>query len=210
METEGEENMIAVIYPFLCILIPCCLYQIYTERKQNAFAGWEKKRLLCHRVWVFLFLLYLYAAFSAAGIGTVWDVGQYDTLIRLDEINLLPFQSEGAMTYVLNIVMFLPLGFLLPYIWKEYRSLKRTAAAGACLSLAIEVCQLFNLRATDVDDLMMNTLGAVFGYLLWYLFHRLFPKAGKDGVLLFSREPEIYLTLSVLGTFLFYNWRWLL
>ena len=112
---------------------------------------------------MFLFLLYLYAAFSAAGIGTVWDVGQYDTLIRLDEINLLPFQSEGAMTYVLNIVMFLPLGLLLPYIWKEYRSLKRTAAAGACLSLAIEVCQLFNLRATDVDDLMMNTLGAVFG-----------------------------------------------
>lgn len=156
------------------------------------------------------FLLYLYAAFSAAGIGTVWDVGQYDTLIRLDEINLLPFQSEGAMTYVLNIVMFLPLGFLLPYIWKEYRSLKRTAAAGACLSLAIEVCQLFNLRATDVDDLMMNTLGAVFGYLLWYLFHSFFPKAGKDEVLLFSGEPEIYLTLSVLGTFLFYNWRWLL
>lgn len=202
--------MIAVIYPFLCILIPCSLYQVYAGRKRNAFAGWGKKRLLCHSVWVFLFLLYLYFAFSAAGIGTVWDIGKYDTLIRLDEINLLPFQSEGAMTYVLNIIMFLPLGFLLPFLWKGYRNLKKTAAAGAGLSLAIEVCQLFNLRATDVDDLMMNTLGAVFGYLLWRLFYRLFLKAGKDGERLFPGEPESYLVLSVLGTFLFYNWRWLL
>ena len=38
----------------------------------------------------------------------------YDTIIRLEEINLLPFQSEGIMTYVLNIIMFLPLGFLIP------------------------------------------------------------------------------------------------
>ena len=83
-------------------------------------------------------------------------------------------------------------------------------SAGACLSLVIEVCQLFNLRATDIDDLMMNTLGAVFGYLLWCLFHMLFSKVGKNGELLFPGEPELYLGLSVLGTFLFYNWRWLL
>ena len=202
--------MIAVIYSFLCILIPCGLYQVYAGRKKKAFAGWEKKHRFCHRVWVFLFFLYLDAAFLTAGIGTVWDIGKYDTLIRLDEINLLPFQSEGAMTYVLNIIMFLPLGFLLPLIWGKYRSLKRTAAAGACLSLVIEVCQLFNLRATDIDDLMMNTLGAVFGYLLWCLFHMLFSKVGKNGELLFPGEPELYLGLSVLGTFLFYNWRWLL
>ena len=45
-------------------------------------------------------------------------------------LSLLPFQSEGLFTYLTNIVMFMPLGFLLPYIWKNYRSLAKTALTG--------------------------------------------------------------------------------
>ena len=46
------------------------------------------------------------------------------------------------------------------------------------MSLAIEICQLFNLRATDIDDLMMNTLGALVGYCCWKVFSLIFRNAG--------------------------------
>ncbi|UDN56410.1 VanZ family protein [Clostridioides sp. ES-S-0171-01] len=39
---------------------------------------------------------------------------------------------------------------------------------GLSFSLAIEFCQLFNFRATYIDDLMMNTLGAVLGEFLLF------------------------------------------
>lgn len=64
------------------------------------------------------FLLYIYLALSKAGIGSIWDIGRYSGLFRIDEINLIPFDSVGILTYILNIIMFMPLGFLLPLIWK--------------------------------------------------------------------------------------------
>lgn len=68
----------------------------------------------------------------------------------------------------------MPLGFLLPLIWKNFRNIINVSLTGLGFSLAIELCQLFNLRATDIDDLMMNTLGAVLGYFIWVGVNNLF------------------------------------
>lgn len=162
--------MLSTIYALLCIIVPCSLYQLIICKRQNK----KQENKAIHFVWVYIFLLYIYLTFSVAGIGSIWDIGHYDTIIRLEEINLLPFQSEGIMTYVLNIIMFLPLGFLIPLIWKRYRNPLKIFMIGFGFSLSIELCQLFNRRNTDIDDLMMNTLGAVIGYFIWKLTKRLF------------------------------------
>ncbi|MBP5608294.1 MAG: VanZ family protein [Lachnospiraceae bacterium] len=72
---------------------------------------------------------------------------------------------------LLNVVMTIPFGMYLEYCMGM--SLKKAAAAGFAFSLFIEVGQLTGLfflfkgsyRLFDVDDLMLNTLGAVIGYL---------------------------------------------
>lgn len=66
----------------------------------------------------------------------------------------------------LLILLFVPFGFLLPAVWRDYRTLKKTAFAGFALSLAIEILQIFTFRLTDVDDLITNTAGALAGYFL--------------------------------------------
>ena len=74
--------------------------------------------------------------------------------------------------------MFLPFGFLLPVLWQSCRSWKTTTLAGFATSALIELLQLFCFRATDVDDLLMNTLGAFLGYLLaWVFFHQKWQRA---------------------------------
>lgn len=42
---------------------------------------------------------------------------------------------------------------------------------GFGLSLVIELSQLLNNRRTDIDDLILNTLGAALGYALWRVMH---------------------------------------
>ncbi|MBO5523889.1 MAG: VanZ family protein [Roseburia sp.] len=118
-----------------------------------------------HRnIWMIIFALYLAAVFSVVGIPNI-------KYIRIEpQFNLIPVVDivNGPLGYmkntVLNILMFLPLGFLLPVIWKEFWSFKRTAVFGFALSLAIELSQIFTYRLTDVDDLITNTLGAILGY----------------------------------------------
>ena len=117
-----------------------------------------------------LFVLYLCEMFDVVGI----PAAQY---IRWEpNISLIPF-SDGThwlgVQRVLNAVMFAPFGFLLPVLWRGCRKWGVTTLAGFLLSLTIEILQMFCFRATDVDDLLMNTLGAGFGYFAaWLFFHK--------------------------------------
>ena len=61
--------------------------------------------------------------------------------------------------------MFIPCGIVLPIVYKRLDTFWKVLAAGAGLSLAIELLQLpFSTRATDIDDLLLNTLGTAAGY----------------------------------------------
>lgn len=211
--------IMSIIYPLLCVIIPCLIYQIIAVKSEDLK---EKAYLIPHLIWVYIFLIYIYLAFSVAGIGSVWDIGQYGGIIRIEEINLIPFNSEGIRTYILNIIMFMPLGFLLSLIWEKFRNAVKVFYTGLGFSLAIEICQLFNHRATDIDDLMMNSLGAVLGYFIWVYVSNLFNSisekyafisksettinTNKMTISISKNEAIIYLTLALLGEFFLYNW----
>lgn len=210
--------IISILYPLFCIILPCLIYQIITIKSYNLK---DIKYLTPHLIWVYIFLLYIYLALSKAGIGSLWDIGEYSEIIRLQEINLIPFRSSGILTYILNIIMFMPLGFLLPLIWKDFRSFAKVFYTGLGFSLAIEICQLFNHRATDIDDLLMNSLGAILGYFIWVCISSLVESIkeklvflsksidSNTSISLDKNEAIIYLLLAILSEFLLYNWRFL-
>jgi len=111
--------------------------------------------------------LYLIAVLSATGVPSVLGIHWDPEVQLIPLVNIVGGTSLYLKTSLLNVVLFLPLGALLPMIWKEFRDAwAKTAAAGLALSAFIEFLQLFNFRATDVDDLLMNTAGAVLGWLM--------------------------------------------
>lgn len=161
-----------------------------------------------HYIWVYIFILYICMALYVAGIGNVWDIGKFGSVIRMEEINFKLFQSDGMATYILNIIMFVPLGFLLPLIWKKYRKVWRVLCIGAVFSLAIEIGQLFNRRQTDIDDFLMNTIGACIGFGIWMLFAVVLKRRDAKTYSLTKNEAAVYIAASVLGTFFLYNPRY--
>ncbi len=70
--------------------------------------------------------------------------------------------------------MFIPSGIVLPIIYKKLNSFLKVIGVGALISLCIEILQLlFFERASDIDDLLLNTLGAGIGYLIYTLVYKL-------------------------------------
>lgn len=97
-----------------------------------------------------------------------------------------------------NLLIFAPMGFLSAFLFKEPKGYK-SVLAGFSLSLCIEIVQLFVLtRSFDVDDLILNTLGAFLGYLVFKLltlmpwFKRFAQKTGN------SDRPRGWLWASLL------------
>ena len=182
----GIDTVSAII-----VLLPIMLILRYTIYKQYSF----KKVTL-----VFVYVVYLSAVFSAVGIPTI------NGLIVDIEFNFIPLIDviNSPVSYlkntILNILLFVPLGFLLPTIWNEYRSAKKTLFTGLVISLIIEILQIFTFRLTDVDDLITNTVGTILGYYLYSRFsermHLKLPESNK------KYEPFIVFIIILLIMFL--------
>ena len=97
-------------------------------------------------------------------------------------VNLKPFvylfdyptKKEALLNLIGNTAMFLPLGIVWPAVFKKLDSHGKVIAAGFGISLSVEVLQLpFFNRATDIDDLILNTFGFLMGYGIYLLVRKL-------------------------------------
>ena len=91
-----------------------------------------------------------------------------------------PTMKEALLNLIGNTAMFIPLGIVWPAVFKKLNTHRKVIAAGFGVSLTIEILQLpFFGRATDIDDLILNTLGFLIGYGIYLLTKKLCGKRGK-------------------------------
>lgn len=137
---------VIVLVPILIII------QVLHKKQVNTF----------HKIGIFLYACFLSAIFAATGIPNV-----NDCTIDLS-LNLIPFKDilNSPIQYILNVILFIPIGFILPLIWSGFSELKKVMFWGFGLSLFVEIIQIFTFRATDIDDLIMNTLGTIVGFVI--------------------------------------------
>ena len=91
-------------------------------------------------------------------------------------MNLIPFddyfsgRGDTIRQIILNVIMMMPFGFLLPMVKKQ--TISSTLGWTFLFSLGIEVLQpLINgARSADITDLITNTFGGFLGYLLYLAF----------------------------------------
>ena len=129
----------------------------------------------------------LFAAYCAMMLWLLFHRPGYDPDLPYWEqvarqLNLVPFRTlwlfadlldSGVRAYIRmavinlggNILMFIPLGLLLPRVFRRCASLPRTLLTTAAIITSAELIQLFTLVGScDIDDLILNVLGAALGY----------------------------------------------
>jgi len=130
------------------------------------------------KMWV-CFIAYLlllgYVVFISSGFGRVdqgeyrynltlfHEIGRYYSIgVKTGNWNLFRFNVIG------NICVFIPLGIFLPKLFARCRKLLTVTVLSLELSLVIEVTQLVTrIGSFDVDDLLLNTIGGILGYLIY-------------------------------------------
>ena len=176
----------------------CCCVAVVPFYALLRWLYCRKKRInfrLVYELPRFLFAAYLTTIFLLTVLPDLFTVisairmGGAQRLVSLfmrrGGVNLVPFRSialylrggagaEKALVNLLgNIVMFAPLGALPPLIWPKWRRWWKLLLLGFAFSGGIEIAQHFVGRNSDIDDLLLNVLGVMLGYVLWLFVHKL-------------------------------------
>ena len=185
------------LLPGAMILIP-----IYFILNKVHFRS-ARKSILC-----FLFSCYLAAVYVLVGLPNI-------TYIRPEvNLNLIPIAGmiDDWKNSILNILLFVPLGMMLPILWNRFKTQRKTVLFGFGVSLVIELLQMLTYRATDVNDLITNTLGAFLGFHCAKLFKK------KDYLRSEDKTSEIIIVLGIVLLVMFFVypfvsaalWDWIL
>lgn len=111
---------------------------------------------------------------------------------------ILKSETLGGMIYQIggNLAMLFPLGYLIPMMTDKKIDLKKILLIMFCITFCIESMQFligkiinFNYRCFDVDDMILNTLGGVFGY---FMLKKTYPVVRKFIKIPYFENEKIY------------------
>ena len=140
----------------------------------------KRKRSLLKWVCFFAYLLFLgYLLFYSVGFDRVEHAEYRYNFTMFQEI--MRYYNLGMRTnnwnlFVLNvignIVVFMPIGMFLPSLFSRCRNIFYTTILTLEISLCVELVQLLTkVGSFDVDDLLLNTLGGICGYIIYMIYY---------------------------------------
>lgn len=178
-------NYIVNMIPYMVIAVPIYLIIRFLMLRKSS-----RKFNLYHEIALLIFVIFIVGLASQTVIPKI-ELGINGNINILKNgkhgINLLPLKvlfetyrevfinlniNYFIINFLGNIIMFMPIGFFIPLLWEIPD--KKIIIVGFLFSLFIEVCQLFLNRGTDVDDLILNTLGTILGLLVYKFLYKKF------------------------------------
>lgn len=144
----------------------------------------KKVRVISGILFITYLLILGYLLFFSSHYGRDMGISKY---------NIIPFKTisdfinygtkqQIKINIVGNIIAFMPMGFFIPIIFSSKRSLFTVLVFSAFISLTVEIMQYeFVVGAFDIDDIILNSLGGVFGYIVFALIHLIYRIHRKRG-----------------------------
>lgn len=147
----------------------------------------KKRHIVAGVLFILYFVVLFYFLFFSEEMGRTYSEREYHyNLVPLKEIGrfLKYWKVLGMKAVLLNIVgnvlAFVPFGAFLPIFSARCRKFWRTTYYSFELSLFVELLQLiFRVGSFDVDDLLLNTLGGMLGFLVYMFVMRFWRGEGS-------------------------------
>ena len=165
-----EFTMAAITALWILVRMTVCIRQKQVIRKREL-------QLLLVYICIVVVVRFTFFPFSKVN-GQVQPLVLEIAKIFPPRMNLIPFIylfdypvfKEALINLIGNVTMFIPLGIVWPSVFKELDTHGKVIAAGIGTSALIEILQLpFYVRCSDIDDLILNSLGYLMGYGIYLL-----------------------------------------
>ena len=171
--------MIRISYTSMVVFISIiwCLVRVLCAIKAKRADGKRELQLLLVYICIVVVARFAFFPFSKVN-GEIQPLIYESAKVFPFRINWIPLVNlfdypemrEILKNVIGNTAMFIPLGIVWPSVYKGLDSHRKVISSGIGVSLCIEILQLpFYDRVSDIDDLLLNLLGFIIGYLLYLL-----------------------------------------
>jgi len=168
--TAGLRDKTSLVFS-VCIMFIIMIIGVYRTKQESLLQACIQSSFLVYVFGVLTLTGYFMLFRELAAHG--WWHKLLHRIQTKDKINLQPFlmfkQFQIASTQVIgNLVMLLPLGIYIPLLFPRLAGFFKVCIICLSVSVSIELMQLItNARSTDIDDVILNTSGAIVGYIIY-------------------------------------------
>ncbi len=184
---RGKASLaLGVLIMFMVMII-----SVYKRRQKTFLEGFVQSSFLIYVFMVLTLTGYFILFREVAAHG--WWQRVIHRLHEKERINLHPFlmfrQFRLFSKQILgNSVMLFPLGIYIPLLFTKLSGFFRSFFTCLFVSVSIELMQLItSYRSADIDDVILNTSGAVIGYAIFELIRMLTGNHSNDQYQEFSK-----------------------
>ncbi len=162
---EAIHNVWPMLFIFAVILISIRITYLIQNKEKFMF----HKELLTLCFIIYILLLYYIVTFQDNNYGT-------NNFIPFKEIFRYDIDSKLFIKNVLgNVLLFIPFGMFVTY-YVKINKMYIPAILSLIVSCAIEFAQSLIGRTADIDDVILNVVGGIIGYLIFKSSGKLFDK----------------------------------
>jgi glycopeptide antibiotics resistance protein len=173
------QNSVEIIIDFLFLAL---IYVVLYRKKRRKMGKTDLIKFTVFYLYIAMVLYVTIMPFELSITINTDSLAQYIHTTPFEDFRL---NRPGALREcLLNVVMTMPFGFLLPWVKKKSNVIV-IGLSTLLFSACIEMIQLyyclqgaFHSRSCDVTDLITNTIGGMIGYLIYCLVKNLARQAG--------------------------------
>lgn len=177
-------------------IVVWAIFRLYLAKLRRTLDLTKEGALLILVIYFLILIRLTIFKFSIIMISSPLNSYQY-TFLGVDGIiNIIPFKEtvnilrDGIHNnriikgIILNVIYFIPLGFLLPLLFNKINSFLKIILISTITSSLIEIIQLFTIfSVSNIDDIIFNIIGSVIGLILFKLFEKIVKKLNIEQVI---------------------------
>lgn len=177
-------------------IVVWAIFRLYLAKLRRTLDLTKEGALLILVIYFLILIRLTIFKFSIIMISSPLNSYQY-TFLGVDGIiNIIPFKEtvnilrDGINNnriikgIILNVIYFIPLGFLLPLLFKKINSFLKIILISTITSSLIEIIQLFTIfSVSNIDDVIFNIIGSAIGLICFKLFEKIVKKLNIEQVI---------------------------
>ena len=177
-------------------IVVWAIFRLYLAKLRRTLDLTKEGALLILVIYFLILIRLTIFKFSIIMISSPLNSYQY-TFLGVDGIiNIIPFKetvnilrdgihNNGIIKGIIfNVIYFIPLGFLLPLLFKKINSFLKIILISTITSSLIEIIQLFTIfSVSNIDDVIFNIIGSAIGLICFKLFEKIVKKLNIEQVI---------------------------